>query len=109
MIQITVSTLTLIIGFISIGGTIFAIFSYFRNPQVALEKRVAVLEGCQKDNEKSLLQIQTTHMENNGAMQKELKELTTAVTDLGKTVVRLSTIIDERIPKGMPALTPAGT
>ncbi len=108
MIQISADTLTLI-GFLVMAlGAIFAVFFYFQKPQIALEKRVQTLEDDNVNLNKEIEVIKATHLENNGSMQKEMKELTLAVNDLGKTVVRLSTIIDERIPKGSPNLTPPG-
>ena len=109
MIQISSTTIGMIGGIIAIGGTIFTIFFYFQRPQLALEKRVATLEDDLKNTHKEIEIIRATHLENNGSIQKEMKELTKSVTDLSLTVNTLSTIINERIPKGSPNLTPAGT
>lgn len=108
MITISPAIIGMIVGLISILGSVFAIFFYFQKPQIALEKRVQSLEEENRNLSRDFEVMKAAHLENNGSMQKEMKELTTAVNDLGKTVVRLSTIIDERIPKGSPNLTPPG-
>lgn len=108
MITISTTTIALIVGSITIFGAIFGVFFYFQKPQLALEKRVSKLEeeiaSCRKENE----EIKKLHYENNESLRKELKEVATALTELSLTVTKLSTIIDERIPKGSPGLTPPG-
>lgn len=108
MITISPIILELIGSIILIGGTVFGIFLYFQRPQIALEKRVIKIEETITNILKEIVDIQKNHLEVNGATQKELKENTTAINELSKTVVKLSTIIDERIPKGRPNLTPPG-
>lgn len=109
MVTITIAQVTLILGVLSIISIILGVVFWIQRPQVALEKRVAQLEDGQKTNNKDIEVIKTTHSENNGAMQKEMKELTTAINSLNVTVGKLETKIDERIPKGSPTLTPVGT
>lgn len=108
MIEISTATLTIIGSIIAIIGAIFAVFFYFQKPQIAVEKRVAKLEDDNEDLHKQVLSIRDDHSKNTDVMQKDIKDLTSAVNELSKTVVRLSTIIDERIPKGTPTLTPPG-
>lgn len=108
MIQISTSTLTIIGSLIGIGGAVFTVFFYFQKPQIAVEKRVAKLEEGNIELHKQLALIRDTNTKITDQMEKDLKELTVAVNELAKTVVRLSTIIDERIPKGTPTLTPPG-
>lgn len=86
---------------IAVVTAIVGVISYIQKPQFNLEKRVDALES-------DMTNIKQTHSESDTALKLELKELTVAVNELGKTVVKLSTIIDERIPKGSPNLTPPG-
>lgn len=109
MIQISTQTLTFIGFIITIGGTIFTIFFYFQKPQIALEKRVAKLEDNDQKQDKDIQTIRDDHSKNTETMLKEMKELTTSINGLNVTVGKLETKIDERIPKGTPTLTPAGT
>lgn len=108
MIEISTTTIALIVGGISILGSIFGIFFYFQKPQIALEKRVSTLEDNYKFVMKEMESIRATHLETNGALQKDLKEMTTSVNNLSISVTELKTIINERIPKGSPNLTPPG-
>lgn len=109
MIQISGETLAIITGLIFLGGTVFSVFFYFQKPQIALEKRVSKSEDEIAEIQKQINTIRDDHTKNTEAMQKDIKELTSSVNELSKTVVRLATIIEERIPKGSPNLTPAGT
>lgn len=108
MITISAATIGVILGLISLLGTIFAVFFYFQKPQIALEKRVKTLEDALVSTDKDLANLRADHTNVNDGLQKEFKEMTVAMNNLDKTVVRLSTIIEERIPKGSPNLTPPG-
>lgn len=108
MIEVPTALFTVLGGLISFLGVVFAVFFYFQKPQVAQDKRIQTLELEMLETNKEIEVIKATHFENNGAMQKEMKDLTKSVNDLSLTVTKLSTIIDERIPKGSPNLTPPG-
>ncbi len=105
MIEIPTSILTIIGVLVASGGTMFSIFFYFQKPQLALERRVAKLEDNDKEQDKTIILIKTDHTKSSEEMQKEMKELTMAVNELSKTVVRLSTIIDERIPRASSTMS----
>lgn len=118
-VVISGGTLALIGGVIAIGGTIFSVFFYFQKPQLALASRAQKLEekvtelekqvtANKVEVEKQMAVIKDDHSKNTDAMQKDIKDLTLSVNELSKTVVRLATIIEERIPKGQPNLTPPG-
>ena len=99
---------------LGIIGVIFGVYQYFRNPQIAEDKKAALLaqevkttstsveqrfESMQKNFEGLLLQsnnhIHTLDIKidaMNDAMNK-------AMTDMRVEVATLSTIINERIPK----------
>lgn len=108
MIQISTASLTLILAIITILGAVFSVFFYFQKPQIAQDKKIKALEDGLEDVKKDVLNVKKDHAEVNGGLQKEFKEMTVAMNNLDKTVVRLSTIIEERIPKGSPGLTPPG-
>lgn len=101
MTQITISNLTLIItlivGVFGLFGTIFGIYLYFRNPQIKTDQVTLKLSDDVKDLQKQLTEVKETHLK---SVETDIKTLTTAVNDLSRTVIKLSTIIDERIPKG---------
>lgn len=100
MTQITISNLTLIIslvvGIFGLFGTIFGIYLYFRNPQIKTDQVTLKLRDDLTDLQKQMVEVKETHLR---SVEGDIKTLTAAVNDLSKTVVKLSTIIDERIPK----------
>lgn len=98
MPAINTSVLTLILATCNFLGILFAVYSYFRNPQIKTDQTTSSLEGNFKDLQRQVVELRETHLR---AVENDLKLLTNAVNDLSKTVVRLSTIIDERIPKGV--------
>lgn len=96
MTQITVPNLTLILTIISIFGIIFSVYLYFRNPQIESDKANIKIKDEIENLKKQILDIKETHLR---SVEMDIKTLTNAVNDLSKTVVKLSTIIDERIPR----------
>lgn len=112
---------------IGVIGVIFSVFLYFQKPQQELDKKQAV-DQIEVDGKAKLLaqQVQWEKEANEkrfGDMGTRLTEamtlaenhihtvdtkvegLNASVNSMGREIVRLSTIIEERIPKG--ALTPA--
>lgn len=120
---LTPSNIMFVIGIL---GVIFGVFNYFRNPQEALDKRQAVdqteVDGKAKllaqqvqwekeSNEKRFGDIANRLTEAMTLAENHIHTVDTKVEALGanvnamsREVVRLSTIIEERIPKG--ALSP---
>lgn len=104
---LTPSTITFVLG---IGGLIFTVYSYFRNPQIEADKRdikfaeqmKALTESNElrfktiQDNFSSLLLQSNNHIH---TVDTKVDNLTGEVTKMGKEIVRLGTIIEERIPK----------
>lgn len=90
------TNVSLIIGGLNILGFIFGVYLYFRNPQIKVDQTIIKLQEDFTSLQRQILEIKETHLR---AVEADIKTLTTAVNDLSKTVVRLSTIIDERIPK----------
>lgn len=90
------TNVSLIIGLLNIIGFIFAIYLYFRNPQIKTDQVIIKLQEDFTSLQKQILEVKETHLK---SVEMDIKTLTAAVNDLSKTVVRLSTIIDERMPK----------
>lgn len=91
------TNIALVIGIINLLGVIFGVYLYFRNPQIKTDSIVIKLQDDLSALQKQLLEVKETHLRQ---VEGDIKILTTAVNDLSKTVVKLSTIIDERIPRG---------
>lgn len=115
---LTPSNITFALGILAI---IFAIFNYFRVPQEDLEKKQAVSEkevesraGLlaqqvqweKESNEKKFAEF-GVRLDNSLTMAQnhihsvdvKVDALTTSVNEMGKEMTKLSTIIEERIPK----------
>jgi hypothetical protein len=99
MPAINATDLTLILSVLSFFGVVFGVYSYFRNPQISADKMILTLQENYATLQKQVVEIKETHLK---AAENDIKVLTTAVNDLSKTVIRLSTIIDERIPRQNP-------
>jgi cob(I)alamin adenosyltransferase len=96
MPSITASNLTFILAFFSFIGIIFTVYSYFRNPQIKTDQVTIQLQNDLVDLERKFTELKETHLR---SVEEDVKRLTFAVNELSKTVIKLSTIIDERIPK----------
>jgi uncharacterized membrane protein (DUF106 family) len=83
---------------LSIIAIIFAVYNSFKKPQIDGEKIAITMREDINSLQKQIIEIKETHLR---SVEADIKTLTTAVNELSKTVVRLSTIIDERIPKGV--------
>lgn len=95
---------------ILVMGTVFAVYLYFRNPQVESDRREALLNQQtttfmastadrfkeMQESFNSLLLQSGNHIH---TVDTKVEALTATVGMMGKDVVRLSTIIEERIPK----------
>ena len=96
MQSISATDFALIFAFCSFIGIIFTVYFYFRNPQISTDKILLQLQDNYANMQRQVTEIKETHLK---AAENEIKTLTTAVNDLSRTVIKLSTIIDERIPK----------
>lgn len=114
---ITTSNITFAVGTL---GIVFSIFLYFKNPQEEIEKKQAVSEKeidgraqllaeqvkWERDStEKRFDSMQSTLFESNKlamnhihTVDTKVSQLSAEVSDLRGQIIRLSTIIEERIP-----------
>ena len=96
MPSINTNDLNLLLAVFALISILFGLYSYFRNPQITTDKLLLQLQDNYSTLQKQVTEIKETHLKE---AEKDIKTLTTAVNDLSKTVIKLSTIIDERIPK----------
>jgi len=84
---------------IALGGAAFAIFQFFRNPDIKnredILKLQSTLSGFQNINEK----IQNLGDNHIHTLEKKVDFLTESLAELRGELIKLSTIIEERIPK----------
>lgn len=88
--------LTIVLGSINILSVVFAVYLYFRNPQIKTDQETLLIQEEIRNIKKEVFEVKETHLR---AVEQDIKNLTTSVNELSKTVVKLATIIDERIPK----------
>lgn len=92
---------------LGILGVVFGIYSYFRTPQIKSDKDTALLKdelstvrrdmvSMQNNFDKQIIEIKTTHI---ASVEKDIKDLTATIGKLSIELTRLSTILDERMPK----------
>jgi uncharacterized protein YlxW (UPF0749 family) len=88
--------------FVGIASVIFNVYQYFRNPQIETDKETLTLRVEVVKLKDEVKEIKETHLR---TLETEIKNLNNGVNELSKTVVKLATIIDERIPRGSTNLT----
>lgn len=96
----TVFTPSNIMFAISIVTMLFSLYLHFRKPQESSEKQILVMKEDIKSLKQEMKEIKETHLR---ALELEIKNLNTNVNGLSVTVVKLATIIDERIPRSVSA------
>lgn len=94
--QLEILTPSNIVFILGIIGTIFTVYNYFKNPQIKTEQDAISLADKVATLEKVVTEIREKHLT---SVETDLRNLNTTLQKLSETVVRLSTIIDERIPK----------
>lgn len=106
-VNLTASNILFIFGVL---GTIFTVYNYFRNPQIKSEKQDALMEqemsySARANEERfstmnkkfdAMLLQSNNHIH---TVDTKVDKLQTTVAQMGESIVRLSTIIEERIPK----------
>jgi hypothetical protein len=110
MKSISIEDIGFITGILGLLGILFTAYNRIRNPQITGEKRDALLkkefqwstEATERrfnqmdENFKLLLAQSNNHIH---TVDTKVGVLTDCVGDLGKEIVKLTTIIDERVPK----------
>lgn len=104
---LTPSNIVFVLGVL---GVIFGVFKYFKDPQVQSDKTDALMEQQMKffidttekrfsstqDSFNALLLQSNNHIH---TVDTKVDKVHASMEELGRQVVRLGTIIEERIPK----------
>lgn len=90
---ITVENIQLLI---TIGATIFGIYLYFRNPQINSDKKESNIELKIANMQLDVTNLRDNHLH---SLDVKLDETNKNVALLTVQIARLSTIIDERVPR----------
>jgi hypothetical protein len=81
---------------LGLGGAAFAIYSYFREPQVKSERIDAVMAVVIDQIQKDIVNLRDNHIH---TLDTKLNETNKTVSTIAVEVARLSTVIEERIPR----------
>lgn len=81
---------------IGIGGAVFGVYSYFRNPQINSEKAESIMGLNIIQLQKDFANLRDNHVH---SIDLKLDEQGKSIRDLLIQTTRLSTIIEERIPR----------
>ena len=90
---LTTGNITFGLGILAI---IFSVYNYFRNPQIKTDQVTIRLQEDMESLKGEVNEIKEKHLT---LVESNIKELSKTIFDLSLTVTKLSTIIDERIPK----------
>lgn len=111
---LTSENINYILGLITLGGVIFAIYNYFKKPQENTDNKASLLaQGVQLQNEQNERRfkevteagtVATTLAQNHiHSVDVKVDQLITVVNDMRvnftSDITKLATIINERIPK----------
>ena len=77
-------------------GVMFSVYLHFKNPQIKSAQEAVRLRKDLDALEDVVTEVKEKHLR---SVEKEMKGLTTTIHHLTLTVTKLSTIIDERMPK----------
>lgn len=91
-IQLAISVLTLL-------AMIFAVYKYFRNPDIKADKEICLLKQELKEHKDMSSELIKTNQNCLHSLEKEVASLKGEVNGVNLEIVRLGTIIEERIPK----------
>lgn len=81
---------------IGLGGAVFGVYSYFRNPQIKMDKAESIMALNIVQLQKDFANLRDNHIH---SMDIKIDEQGKTIRDLLIQTTRLSTIIEERIPK----------
>lgn len=77
-------------------GILLTVYNSIRNPQIKSEKNDIIISDRMAAVEKAVLDIRETHIR---SVEHDIKLLNATINALSLNMTKLSTIIDERIPK----------
>ena len=95
----TLENLQFIISIATLLGFVFVAYRTFRDPDIKADKAIDILKEQIKAEKEITLQSLKTIQNDLHTLGCQVDEQRKEVKDLGQTVTRLQTIIEERIPK----------
>lgn len=96
---LSLQTISYLLGLAAVLTIIFNVYNSFKNPQIKTDQEAIKMSDRMKAVEAQIQEIKETHL---ASVESNIKELSKSVHDLALNVTRLTTIIDERIPRVNP-------
>jgi hypothetical protein len=93
-------TLSIIIQIITLGGVIFAIYKFFRDPDIKADKSIDLIKKeCLLKHGYIDKDISNIYSDLNLIKENHIKHIEDRLNDIEKDVSNIFTILDERLPK----------
>ena len=89
-------TISYILGLCGLVGVIFGVYNSYKKPQIKTDQNVIKMREDIDTLQADILEVKEKHL---ASVESNIKDLGGSVHDLALNVMRLTTIIDERIPK----------
>jgi|LSQX01.1.fsa_nt_gb hypothetical protein len=94
--QLTSETIAYLLGLAGLLSIIFTVYNSFRNPQIKNNENGIKFREELDALKREVIEIKTSHLV---TVEKNMTELSKNIHNLALNVTRLSTIIDERMPR----------
>ena len=85
-----------ILSALGVLGVAFGVFSYFKDPQVKLEKGEGLMSMSINQLQKDLANLRDNHLH---TLEVKMDEMRSDISKMSIEITRLGTIIEERIPR----------
>lgn len=95
----TLLTPSNILFVLSLLGVLFTVYNYFRTPQIETDKRNAISAELLTEITRRLVALEAAFNLHTNNDQSSFTGINQHLSEVDKSIVRLTTIIDERIPK----------
>lgn len=93
-------TLQFILSALALIGVIFAIYKYFREPDIKSDKDIAIMENNCENKHKNLDEkIAGINSDISFIKENHLRHIEADISFLKESQVKIFTILDERLPK----------
>ena len=93
---LTTSNIMFILGIL---GVIFSVYNYFKTPQKTTDRDMALMAQKLSEVTRELASLSASYAAHIIADQNSFNSLTNQITAVDKSVVKLTTVIEERIPR----------
>ena len=95
----TLETIQFVISLCTLLGFVFVAYRTFRDPDIKADKSISLLKDQIQYERKITDKALETQQYGLHSLEKEVCNQKTEISKLNDTVIKLSTIIEERIPK----------